>query len=106
MMNLQITIMIFDPQHAIILQNKDEVLIPLLMEEMSSKKEFKDAIESMSPEQQDFAKAFRSMKLASSVFGLCFVQLKHQLERLLGLPEKAFTKEIRLTQARPTDTFY
>ena len=68
------------------------------MEEMSSKKEFKDAIESMSPEQQDFEKAFRSMKLASSVFGLCFVQLKHQLERLLGLPEKALTKEIRLTQ--------
>mmetsp|Transcript_17663 Transcript_17663/g.26457 ORF Transcript_17663/g.26457 Transcript_17663/m.26457 type:complete len:962 (-) Transcript_17663:4036-6921(-) len=88
----------FEPEHGIILQNKDELLIPLLLEEMPSAKEFKDAISSLSPEQQRFAKAFRSMKLSSSVFGVCVVQLKPQLELLLNLPEKSLTKEIRLTQ--------
>jgi len=88
----------FEPAHAIILQNKDEIMIPLLMEDLPSAKEFKDAIESLSPEQQRFAKAFRSMQLASSVFGVCIIQLKPQLEALLGLPDKSLTKEIRLTQ--------
>jgi len=88
----------FEPEHGIILQNKDELLIPLLLEEMPSAKEFKDAISSLSPEQQRFAKAFRSMKLSSSVFGVCVIQLKPQLELLLNLPEKSLTKEIRLTQ--------
>ena len=89
----------FEPEHGIILQNQDEVLIPLLLEEMPSAKEFKDAIESLSPEQQEFAKAFRNMKLSSSVFGVCVVQLKPQLEELLGLPERSLAKEIRLTQS-------
>ena len=89
----------FQPEHGIILQNQDEVLIPLLLEEMPSAKEFKDAIESLSTEQQEFAKAFRNMKLSSSVFGVCVVQLKPQLETLLGLPERSLTKEIRLTQS-------
>jgi hypothetical protein len=40
----------FDPKDAIILQNKDEVLIPLLMNILPSAKEFKDAIASLSPE--------------------------------------------------------
>ena len=89
----------FEPEHGIILQNQDEVLIPLLLEEMPSAKEFKDAIDSLSPEQQQFAIAFRNMKLSSSVFGVCVVQLKPQLEKLLGLPERSLTKEIRLTQS-------
>mmetsp|Transcript_23498 Transcript_23498/g.34649 ORF Transcript_23498/g.34649 Transcript_23498/m.34649 type:complete len:709 (+) Transcript_23498:430-2556(+) len=88
----------FDPQHAIILQNKDEVLIPLLLNQLPTPKEFKDAIQSLSPEQQRFAKAFRSMQLESSVFGVCAVQLKPQLELLLGLPQFSLTKEIKLTQ--------
>ncbi|CAE8626603.1 unnamed protein product [Polarella glacialis] len=33
-------------------------------------KEFKDAIESLSPEQQSFAKAFRAMQLESTLFGI------------------------------------
>eukprot|EP00565_Helicotheca_tamesis_P000503 CAMPEP_0185726428 /NCGR_PEP_ID=MMETSP1171-20130828/2414_1 /TAXON_ID=374046 /ORGANISM="Helicotheca tamensis, Strain CCMP826" /LENGTH=970 /DNA_ID=CAMNT_0028394785 /DNA_START=84 /DNA_END=2996 /DNA_ORIENTATION=- len=88
----------FEPQHAIILQNKDEVLIPLLLNQLPTPKEFKDAIQSLSPEQQRFAKAFRSMQLESSVFGVCAVQLKPQLEVLLGLPHNSLTKEVRLTQ--------
>eukprot|EP01046_Picozoa_sp_COSAG06_P028007 COSAG06_NODE_2501_length_6754_cov_6.727122_6_plen_89_part_00 len=64
----------------------------------SCRKEFRDAIKSLSPEQQRFAMAFRNMQLESSVFGICVIQLKPQLEALLGLPEDALTKEVRLTQ--------
>jgi len=88
----------FTPKDAIVVQNKDEVIIPLLLNELPTAKEFKDAISSLSPEQQRFAKAFRGMQLESSVFGVCVVQLKPQLEVLLGLPPDALTKEIRLTQ--------
>jgi hypothetical protein len=88
----------FVPKDAIILQNKDEVLIPLLLNELPTAKEFKDAVASLSPEQQRFATAFRGMQLESSVFGVCVIQLKPQLEVLLGLPPDALTKEIRLTQ--------
>mmetsp|Transcript_26416 Transcript_26416/g.47909 ORF Transcript_26416/g.47909 Transcript_26416/m.47909 type:complete len:983 (-) Transcript_26416:1528-4476(-) len=88
----------FDPKDAIILQNKDEVLIPILLNELATAKEFKDAISSLSPEQQQFAKSFRGMQLESSVFGVCVIQLKPQLEALLGLPPDALTKEIGLCQ--------
>jgi hypothetical protein len=88
----------FIPKDAIILQNKDELLIPLLTHALPSAKEFKDAIASLSPEQQAFAKAFRSMQLESSVFGVCVIQLKPQLETLLRLPDGALTKQIQLTQ--------
>jgi hypothetical protein len=88
----------FAPQHAIILQNKDAMIIPLLMSHLPTAKEFKDSIESLSPEQQRFAKAYRSMQLASTLFALCVVQIKPQLERLLNLPDQSLTKERRLTQ--------
>jgi len=88
----------FDPKQAIILQNKDEVLIPLLTEVLPSAKEFRDAIASLSPEQQAFARAFRAMQLESSVFGVCVVQLKPQLEKLLRLPNGALSKEVQLTE--------
>lgn len=88
----------FDPKDAIIIQNKDEVLIPLMTTVLPSAKEFKDAIKSLSPEQQDFARAFRSMQLESSVFGICVIQIKPQIEKLLGLPADGLTKEIQLTQ--------
>ncbi|KAL7557208.1 hypothetical protein ACA910_001276 [Epithemia clementina (nom. ined.)] len=88
----------FSPKSAIILQNKDHVLIPLLTEVLPTAKEFKDAIVSLSPEQQAFARAYRGMQLESSVFGVCVIQLKPQLEKLLNLTEGALTKEIKLTQ--------
>merc|ERR1719183_3218661 len=72
----------FDPKYAAIVKNKDELKIPLDMSTIPTPKEFKDAIESLSPQQQDFAKAFRSM----------------QLERVLNLPDDSLTKEIKLTQ--------
>lgn len=86
-----------DPKDAIILQNKDELLIPLLLEEIPTAKEFKDAIRSLSPEQQRFAQAFRNMQLNSSLLGICVIQIKPQLEELLGLPADGLTKEMKLT---------
>ena len=87
-----------EPIDAIIIQNKDEVIIPLLLNELPTAKEFHDAIKSLSPEQQSFAKAYRSMQLQSSVFGCVVIQIKPQLEALLGLPQNALDKEMQLAQ--------
>jgi hypothetical protein len=73
------------PKEAIILRNKDEVILPILLNEIPSAKEFKNAIQSLSPQQQRLSKAFRNMQLESSVFGVCVIQIKPQLETLLGL---------------------
>lgn len=70
----------------------------MLLEELPTAKEFKDAIKSLSEEQQRFCKAYRQMQLASSVFGICVIQIKPQLETLLGLPSDALDKEMKLTQ--------
>mmetsp|Transcript_12944 Transcript_12944/g.19979 ORF Transcript_12944/g.19979 Transcript_12944/m.19979 type:complete len:956 (-) Transcript_12944:102-2969(-) len=86
------------PKDFIIIQNKDEIMIPLLLNELPTAKEFKDAIKSLSPEQQRFARAYRSMQLQSSVFGCVVIQIKPQLEVLLGLPQNALDKEMKLTQ--------
>merc|ERR1719327_412694 len=88
----------FVPKFAAIVQNKDELAIPLNMSTIPTPKEFKDAIQSLSPEQQRFAKAFRAMQLQSTLFGVCVIQIKPQMEKLLGLADDALTKEIKLTQ--------
>ncbi|KAJ3275443.1 hypothetical protein HDV01_000270 [Terramyces sp. JEL0728] len=89
---------LFDAKHGIIIKNKDDLLIPLLFETIPTAKEFKDAIASLSPEQQRFAKAFRKMQLESTIFSVCLVQIKPQLENVLNLPPGSLTKEIKLTQ--------
>lgn len=89
---------LFDPQFGFICQNKDEFEIPLDLETIPTPKEFRDAIESLSPEQQAFCKLYRGMQLASTLFGVCVLQLKPQMERVLKLNNEALTKEIRLTQ--------
>ena len=61
--------------------------VPLILETIPTPAEFRDAIESLSPEQQRFAKAYRGMQLASTLFAVAVVQIKPQLERLLGLPD-------------------
>lgn len=93
-----VSIDVFEPSHAIIIQNQDDLSIPLGLETIPTPKEFQDAIESLSPEQQRFCKAYRGMQLASTLFGLCVLQIKPQLEKLLNLPFGALTKELRLTQ--------
>jgi len=89
---------IFDPKCALIIRNKDDLQIPLVLETIPTPKEFKDAIESMSPEQQRFCKAYRGMQLSSTLFGVVVLQIKPQLEKVLNIPPDSLTKEIRLTQ--------
>jgi len=88
----------FEPYAAIIIKNKDELKIPLMFEQIPTPKQFNDAIESLSPEQQNFAKAFRSLQLEATLFGVCIIQIKPQLEKLLKLPNDSLTKEIQLTE--------
>ena len=88
----------FKPTHGIIIQNKDELFLSLMLETIPSAKQFRDAIESLSPEQQRFAKAFRAMQLESTLFAMCVVQIKPQMEKLLNLPNESLIKEIKLTQ--------
>jgi len=88
----------FDPKCAIIIKDKDELDIPLDMNTIPTPKEFRDAIESLSPEQQRFAKAIRSMQLASTLFGIVIIQIKPQLEKLLKIPHDSLSKEIKMTQ--------
>jgi len=87
-----------DATYAAIVQNKDEITIPLELSTIPTPKEFKNAIQSLSPEQQAFAKAFRSMQLESTLFGVLVVQIKPQLEKVLNLTADSLTKEIKLTQ--------
>ena len=89
---------LFIPKHAMIVRDKDDFRIPLILEEIPSVKEFKEAISSLSPEQQRFAEAYRSMQLEATLFGICIVQIKPQLEKVLNLPYDSLTKEIKLTQ--------
>ena len=86
----------FLPKDAILVQSKDEIIIPLLLNNFPTPTEFKDAIQSLSPEQQQLSKAFRSMQLESSIFGVCVIPIKPQLEFVLG--PNSLTKEIKLTQ--------
>ena len=89
---------VFEPKFGFIAQNKDEFSIPLELEQIPTPKEFKDAIESLSPEQQRFAKAFRNMQLESTLFSVCVIQIKPQLEKVLNLAPDSLTQEIRLAQ--------
>ena len=87
-----------EPVAAVLLGSKDELHIPLLFERLPTPQQFRDAISSLSPEMQRFAKAYRAMQLESTLFCLCVIEVKPQLERLLRLPQDALTKHIKLTQ--------
>jgi hypothetical protein len=70
---------VFDPVASIVIANKDDLTIPLTLETVPTPKEFRDAIESLSPEQQAFCKAYRGMQLASSVFAMAVIQVQPQV---------------------------
>eukprot|EP01126_Amoeba_proteus_P061740 TRINITY_DN8317_c0_g1_i9.p1 TRINITY_DN8317_c0_g1~~TRINITY_DN8317_c0_g1_i9.p1 ORF type:complete len:631 (+),score=166.10 TRINITY_DN8317_c0_g1_i9:1004-2896(+) len=88
----------FDPKFGMILRNKDEIGIPLFLETIPTRKQFSDAIKSLSPEQRKFTEAFRSMQMENTLFGVFVIQVKPQLEKILNIPEGSLTKEIKLTQ--------
>jgi hypothetical protein len=64
----------FDPASAFIVKDRDEVTLALTLSEIPTPKEFRDAIASLSPEQQRFCKAFRGMQLESTLFGVLILQ--------------------------------
>lgn len=76
----------------------DALKIPLDLEQIPTPKEFADAIHSLSPEQQRFAKAYRAMQISNTLFGIVVIQIKPQMEKLLKLPYDSLTKEIKLSQ--------
>eukprot|EP00939_MAST-03C_sp_MAST-3C-sp1_P004703 g4703.t1 len=88
----------FAPVAATVIRNKDDLNIPLFLETIPSPKAFKRAVQSISPEQQAFCKAYRRMQLASSVFCVLIIPVKPQLERVLGLDAGSLSKEIALTE--------
>ena len=78
--------------------DRAELLIPLLLQELPTPGEFRRAVESLSPEQRRFAESFRRMQLESTLFAVAVIQIKPQLEAVLNLPPNSLTKEILLTQ--------
>ena len=89
---------LFIPTESMIVRDKDDYRIPILLETIPTPKEFKERIESLSPEQRRFAKSYREMQLAGTLFGIVIIQIKPQLEKVLNLPPNSLTKEIQLTQ--------
>ena len=89
---------VFEPTAAIIVKDNDDLKIPLMLQTIPTRKKFRDAIESLSPEQQRFCEAFRSMQLASTLFGVLVIQIKPALEKVLHLPDDSLTKEIQLSR--------
>ena len=87
---------VLDPEIATVVQRKDELDFLLKTEPIPAPKAFRDAIASLSPEMQRFAKAFRSMQLSSTLFGVCILEIKPQVERALALPEGSLYKETEL----------
>ena len=76
--------------------------IPLILGQVPTNtttgNEFRELTMSLSPEQQNFANSARYTQLESSVFGLVVIEIRPQLEVLLGLPEHSLTKEVHLTE--------
>lgn len=88
----------FQPKSAIFIQNKDEILIPLLISLIPTPKAFKKSVESLSKKQKEFANLFRNMQLENSLFSICIIEIKSQFEKILNLPKDSLLKEIQLTQ--------
>ena len=88
----------FQPEHGILVKDKDIVNIPLLLEMIANQKVFKKAIRTLSPTQQAFVTAYRNMQLQHTLFGLVTIQIKPQLEKLLNIRDDSLLKEISLTQ--------
>jgi len=88
----------FAPTFGVVLRNRDELQLPLWLDMLPPPKEFKAKVKSLSPEQQRFANAYRSMQLSGTLFAVLLVELKPQLETVLGLPVDALAKELELSE--------
>jgi len=81
------------PQHAFIARSRDELLLPLELSCHADHKEFKDAVQALSPEQKQFATHVRCMQLENTSFAVLIIPTKPQLEKVLRLPEDSLTQE-------------
>ena len=88
----------FDASVAVIVQNKDELTIPLSCAALPTAGEFRHAISSLSNQQQRFARAIRAMQLESTLCAVLVLQIKPAMEKLLNLAPDSLTKEVELTQ--------
>jgi hypothetical protein len=88
----------FEPAAAVIVRDRDDLCLPLSLAELPTPKEFRDAVASLSPEQQRFCRALRDMQLQSTLFGVLVLQVRPALERLLRLAPDALTREVALTR--------
>jgi hypothetical protein len=57
-----IYVSIFEPTAGTILKDRDELRVVLKLSELPTPKAFRDAVASLSPEQQDFAATFRGLQ--------------------------------------------
>ena len=87
-----------DIKNAMIVQNKDEVIIPMTFTRPRAAGDFPRLVSSLSPQQQAFTKSARGVQLESSVFAVCVIEIKPQLELLLDLPPNSLTKEVKLVR--------
>jgi hypothetical protein len=88
----------FEPVASIVIRNNDDVTIPLRLEQIPTAKEFEDFVTSLSPQQRQFAEAYRALQLESTMFAVCTIQIQSNLEKVLNLPVGSLTKEIELSQ--------
>ncbi|KAL7480514.1 hypothetical protein ACHAW6_006204 [Cyclotella cf. meneghiniana] len=85
-----------DVKNAMLIQDNDEVSVPLHLNSLQAVGDVQGLVSSLSPQQQSFAEAASEMQLESSFFSVCVVDIRPQLEMLLGLPPDSLTKEVRL----------
>jgi len=87
----------FEIEVATILKDKEDLLIPLLFDTSTTSTNFQDILASLSPQQQAFARAYRTMLLKQSVFAFAIIDVQPQIEQLLNVPLGSLLKEIQLT---------
>jgi len=92
---------VFTTTDAFMVQNKEEIVVPLILEQLPTAREFRGgaATSWVSSDQANLAQALRSKQLQSTVFAVCIIQVKPHLEQVLNLPSESLSKEVQLTQA-------
>ncbi len=68
------------------------------LEDLPTQRQFREAVSSISPTQQRFAEAYRTMQLGATAFAVLVLHVKPQLERVLRVATDALTRELALTQ--------
>lgn len=88
----------FHLSHAVTLRNGSSIDIPLRLAFLPSAGEFESAVASLSPEQQRFANAVRSMQLATSSLSLVVIPLLPNLAAALNVSLALLVKSGALSE--------